>query len=175
MRTKGVNGVGRFAIDFEVANFGDVELARRGLLRAEQIRRKTIAGWVDPGVALLVLPKSVVNELGLVLTDPINVRYADGRRAQRRKAEAVYVELLGRHDTFTAIVEPKRDSALIGTIVLEALDLLVDCPKQRLIPRDPEDAVRAVESLVAVLREQAKRQPGRTAFLDSCLATGGTP
>jgi hypothetical protein len=28
----------------------------------------------------------------------------------------------------------------------------------------PEDAVRAVESLVAVLREQATRQPGRPAF-----------
>src|SRR5438045_1199945 len=101
MRAKGVNGVGRFAVDFEVANFGDIEVARRGHLRADQIRRKTIRGWVDPGAAMLVLPKPVANELGLTLTDSVvNVRYADGRRARRREAEAVSVQLLGRHGIF---------------------------------------------------------------------------
>ena len=145
MRTKGANGVGRIAIDFEVANFGDIELARRGLLRTEQIRRKTMPGWVDPGATMLVLPKAVANELGLPLTEPIRVRYADGRRAQRRGAQGAYVELLGRGDTFTAVVEPKRDSALIGAIVLEALDLLVDCKHGRLIPRDPSGPIYEIE------------------------------
>jgi hypothetical protein len=37
---------------------------------------------------------------------------------------------------FTAIVEPKRATALIGAIVLEDLDPLVDCTNQRLVPRD---------------------------------------
>jgi predicted aspartyl protease len=145
MRTKGADGVGRIAMDFEVVNFGDVELARRGLLRADQIRRKTVPGWVDPGATMLVLPKAVANELDLPLTDPINVRYADGRRARRRRAQGAYVELLGRGDTFTAIVEPKRDSALIGAIVLEALDLLVDCKQQCLVPRDPSGPVYEIE------------------------------
>ena len=145
MRTKGVNGVGRFAIDFEVANFGDVELARRGLLRAEEVRRTTIRGWVDSGATKLVLPKAAANELGLTLTDPISVRYADGRRARRREAEGAYVELLGRHGTFSAIVEPKRDTALIGAIVLEDLDLLVDCQQQRLVPRDPSGPIYEIE------------------------------
>jgi len=48
-----------------------------------------------------------------------NVRSADGRRAQRDGAEGVYVQLVGRHETFTAIVEPRRKSALLGAIVLE--------------------------------------------------------
>jgi hypothetical protein len=30
---------------------------------------------------------------------------------------------------------------LLGAIVLEALDLLVDCRKQRVVPRDPRGAV----------------------------------
>ena len=145
MRTKGVKGVGRFAIDFEVGNFADRELARRGFLRADQIRRMIIRGWVDPGAAKLVLPQSVAKELGLTLKDPISVRYADGRRARRREAEGAYVELLGRHGTFSAIIEPKRDSALIGAIVLEDLDLLVDCPKQRLVPRHPSGPVYEIE------------------------------
>jgi predicted aspartyl protease len=146
MRAKGVKGVGRFAVDFEVANFDDIALARRGHLRADQIRRKTIRGWVDPGAAMLVLPKWLANELGLTLTDSVvNVRYADGRRARRREAEAVSVTLLGRHGIFSAVVEPKRDSALIGAMVLEGLDLLVDCRRQRLIPRDPSGPIYEIE------------------------------
>jgi predicted aspartyl protease len=145
MQTKGANGVGRISIEFEVANFGDVEMAQRGLLQPDQVRRQTIRGMVDPGATKLVLPQGVVKQLGLRVGDKIEVRYADGRRAQRREAQGAYVELLGRHDTFSAIVEPKRETALIGAMVLEGLDLLVDCQRQRLIPRDPSGPVYEIE------------------------------
>jgi hypothetical protein len=46
---------------------------------------------------------------------------------------------------FSAIVEPDRDSALIGAIVMEDLDLLVDCVAQRLAPRDPDQIISEVE------------------------------
>src|SRR5713101_372619 len=126
MRTRSANGVGRFSVDFEIANNDDLALMHRGLLRPNQVRRETISGVVDPGAAMLVLPQGVVKRLGLRLGDKIRVRYADGRRAQRHEAEGAYLELLGRHDTFKALVEPKRETALIGAIVLESLDLLVD-------------------------------------------------
>jgi predicted aspartyl protease len=145
MRTKGANGVGRFRVEFLVANNDDLALVRRGLLRQEQVRRETIRGVVDFGAAKLVLPQAIVKQLGLPLGARINVRYADGRRAQRREAEGAYVELLGRHGTFTAIVEPKRTDALIGAIVLEDLDLLVDCQRQRLVPRDPRGPIYEIE------------------------------
>ena len=45
---------------------------------------------------------------------------------------------MGRHGTFRAIVAPNRREPLIGAIVLEDLDLLVDCSKQRVHPRDPQ-------------------------------------
>ena len=145
MRTQGASGVGRFAIEFEVANFVDIELARRGLLPDDQVRRQTIRGWVDSGATMLVLPKAVADELGLALADPISVRSADGRRARRRRVQGAHIDLLGRQDTFSAIVEPKRDSALIGAMVLEGLDLLVDCQHQRLVPRDPSGPVYEIE------------------------------
>jgi predicted aspartyl protease len=145
MRGAGTNGVGRFSIEFEVANNDDLALVRRGLLRATEVRRETIQGVVDSGAAMLVLPENVVKKLGLPLGDKVKVRYADGRRAQRREAKGVAVKLLGRDDIFTAIIEPKRQTALIGAIVLEALDLLVDCQKQRVVPRDPSGAVYEIE------------------------------
>jgi hypothetical protein len=42
-------------------------------------------------------------------------------------------------------VEPGRESALIGMIVLEDLDFLVDCAGQRLVPRDPNQIISEVE------------------------------
>jgi predicted aspartyl protease len=138
---KGAKGVGRFSVEFDIANSEDLVRAKDGTLPEDKVRRTTVSGIVDPGAAMLVLPEAVVKRLGLSLGEKIKVRYADGRRAERRQAEAAYVELLGRHDTFKALVEPKRDTALIGAIVLESLDLLVDCGQQRLIPRDPRGPV----------------------------------
>lgn len=137
--------MGRFNVTIEVANNDDLALVRRGMLDPDDVRRQSIEGIVDSGTAKLVLPQSVVKQLGLDLTDHVTVRYADGRTAQRREAEGVYVELLGRHGTFTAVVEPRRKSALIGAIVLEDLDLLVDCQQQRDVPRDPHGAIYEIE------------------------------
>jgi predicted aspartyl protease len=145
MRAKGANGVGRFSVEIEVANYGDLTLVDRGMLPADQVRRETIQGVVDSGATKLVLPLAVVKRLGLPLGDPIQVRYADGRRVQRAGVEGVYVQLLGRHGTFTAIVEPRRQTALLGAIVLEDLDLLVDCTAQRVVPRDPRGAIYEIE------------------------------
>jgi predicted aspartyl protease len=137
--------VGRFSVEFEVANNDELAAARLGLLREDQVRRATIQGVVDSGATRLVLPEAVVKRLGLALGRSITVRYADGRRAKRKGAEGVYLKLLGRHSTFRAIVEPKRKTALIGAIVLEDLDLLVDCIAQRLVPRDPRGETCDIE------------------------------
>ena len=52
--------------------------------------------------------------------------------------------LLGRDGVFSAIVESKRETALIGAIVLEVLDLLVDCANLRLMPRDPKYVISEI-------------------------------
>src|SRR5260370_42585800 len=99
-RVGGGKPVGRFSVEFEVANNDDLELVRRGVLPGDQVRRQTISGVVYPGAAMLVLPKTIVKELGLRLGRKIRVRYADGRRAQRQEAKEVHVELLCRDATF---------------------------------------------------------------------------
>ena len=49
MRARGANGMGRFSVEFEVANNDDLALARRGMLPPDQVRRETIQGVVDSG------------------------------------------------------------------------------------------------------------------------------
>jgi predicted aspartyl protease len=145
MKSRGVNGVGRFAVEFEVANHVDVIDAERGLLQPDKVRRLTITGVVDSGATRLVLPAKVVKQLGVPSRGKVKVRYANQQTATREAVAYVEVRLLGREGVFTAMVEPKRRDALIGAIVLEDLDFLVDCTHQRLVPRDPRFVVSEIE------------------------------
>lgn len=73
------------------------------------------------------------------------MKYADGRTAERATAQRVRLVYGGRESVFSAVVEPARESALIGAIVMEELDFLIDCIGQRLIPRDPTKIISEAE------------------------------
>ncbi len=145
MRATGGKSVGRFSISFELANTMDVLKVEEGSLDPDQVRRMTIQGVVDSGAAKFVLPKSAADRLGLARGQKVKVRYADGRTATRQTARGAHVTILGREGDFTAVIEPKRTEALIGGIVLEDLDLLVDCQNRQLVPRDPRMALYEIE------------------------------
>lgn len=137
--------MGRFSVDLVLANSEDLMLARRGMLPQDEVRRVTIRGVVDTGATRLVIPATIAKRLGLPKAGKINARYADGRQEVRDLVDGVHLELMGRSSVFKAAVEPKRESALIGAIVLEDLDFLVDPTLQRLFPRDPKMIVSEIE------------------------------
>jgi predicted aspartyl protease len=136
---------GRFSIDLELVNDKDLANAETGAMPADQVRRLTARGVVDSGATRLVIPESVAKRLGLEASGSVEVRYADGRIAERPIVERVRLTYAGRSSVFNAIVEPGRESALVGAIVLEDLDLLVDCGNQRLVPRDPRKIISEIE------------------------------
>lgn len=137
--------MGRFSVEFEVANGRDIMQVELGQLSPEKVRRVRLQGVVDLGATRLVLPSFVVKPLGLPTVDRSPVRYADGRKAKRDLVNYARVELQGRRGLVDAIAEPRRKTALIGSFVLEVLDFLVDCPKQVLIPRDPKHIMAEIE------------------------------
>ncbi len=137
--------MGRVSVEVELVNHQDIVRAADGTIAADKVRRLRMAAVIDTGATYLVLPKTAADQLGVPTMGKTEVRYADHRRSTRRVVEDVQVELLGRHGTFKAIVEPKRDNVLIGAIVLEDLDLLVDCRTQTLQPRDPKQIITEIE------------------------------
>ena len=142
-----INGekMGRFAVEFNLLNSIDFALMLRGLMTSDQVRQVKIRGVVDTGATRLVIPESIAKQLGAREVGETKVRYADGRTATRKLVDDVMVDLLGRQATFRAAVEPDRDSALIGAIVLEDLDFVVDCSTQSLHPRDPDQIISEIE------------------------------
>ena len=81
---------------------------------------------IDTGAIMLVLPKSVVDELKLPVQRTTTVKYANEETAERDIVWGVELEICGRKGVFEAVVEPKKTYALIGAIVLETLDLIVE-------------------------------------------------
>jgi predicted aspartyl protease len=137
--------VGRVTINVELSNNSDAAQVRAGTLPPERVRRISVPATVDTGRMRLALPESVVAALGLPPGGEVNVAYADGRTVRRNKAKSVLLQYLGRDGVFDAIVEPARTDALVGAIVLEELDLLVDCANQKLVPRDPNILTAEIE------------------------------
>jgi predicted aspartyl protease len=137
--------MGRFSVEVDLANHEDLFRAKAGLIPLEQVRRARVRGVVDSGATRLVIPASIAQQLGLDTAGSAKVRYADGRTAERSIVKDLRLSYGGRESVFNAIVEPGRESVLIGAIVLEDLDFLVDCVAQRLVPRDPKQIVSEAE------------------------------
>lgn len=137
--------MGRFSVEVELVNQKDLFRAEAGLIPPEQVRRARIRGVVDSGAARLVIPEAIASQLGVEMSGTAKVRYADGRTAERSIARDVHLAYGGRESNFSAVVEPDRESALIGAIVLEELDFMVDCVGQRLVPRDPKQIISEIE------------------------------
>jgi predicted aspartyl protease len=137
--------MGRFSVEVELTNHEDLYRAKAGIIAPGDVRRARVRGVVDSGATRLVIPGSLARQLGLESSGSAKVRYADGSTAERTIVKDVHLSYGGRESVFNAIVEPTRDSILIGAIVLEDLDFLIDCGGQRLVPRDPHQIVSEIE------------------------------
>jgi len=137
--------MGRVATDVELVNYRDRVLAEAGSLSPDKIRRVRLEAIVDTGASHLVIPKFAADALGVSIVGETSVRYADHHRASRKIVNDVEVTLLSRSGVFRAIVEPDRKDALLGAIVLEDMDFIVDCRDQKLIPRDPDRILTEIE------------------------------
>ncbi len=121
----------------KLANAFDYFLLERGAISEADIRRAEVEALVDTGANMLVLPEEVVEQLGLREIDRRRVRYADGRADVKRVVGSVYLEIAGRHGDFDAIAENRGTMPLIGQVVLEELDLIVD-PRSKEVRPDPD-------------------------------------
>ena len=130
--------MGKLIVELEIANYDDVRMAECGHLAPEKVRRTTLRGIVNPNVRRPILPKALVKELGLPI-HPAKVKARDsrGRWRLRSLAEAVEIQMLGRGNTYSAIVDPGAETVVIGWMVLNVLDFVLNETKNRLTPRDP--------------------------------------
>jgi predicted aspartyl protease len=121
-----------------LANNEDLVAVQFGVMPLDDVRRFEVNGVVDPKALRVVLPQVAMDALGLPESWRAKTRYADGSIKERSFIKNVSITLCGRESVFSAVIEPGRTDALIGAIVMEELDLIVDCVTGQLLPRDPQ-------------------------------------
>ncbi len=124
--------MGEVRVKVKLTNAIDEALVSRGLLNPNQLRVYETQALVVTGAVRMVLPMSIVQELGLRIRGKQIAKYADGREEEIGLTEALIIEIEGRETSEAALVT--GDEVLIGQTVLETLDFLVDCKNQCLIP-----------------------------------------
>ena len=123
-------------VEVELTNYQDQVLVEHGYRDASSIRKERVRLWADTGSTLLALPQDLVEKLGLRITDQkVIVTYADGWKDEWPVARGVTVEVGDRSMITECLVGPPRSEPLLGQIILERLDLFVNCAEGKLVPR----------------------------------------
>ena len=82
-----------------------------------------------------MLPQNVVERIGVPTQRTVVVTYADDRKEERPVAGPVTMKIGNRFMNTDCVVGPPLSQALVGQIVMEALDLVADCTNRTLTPR----------------------------------------
>src|SRR2546425_11863820 len=124
--------MGQVHVRVVLTNHREAVMARLGQLDASQVHRYETEALIDTGAVRSTIPAAVAERLGLFRLRKTDAKYADGRVEEVDLAEVVTIEMLGRQIEITPMV--LGEHVLLGVMVLEGLDLMVDCHSNRLVP-----------------------------------------
>src|SRR5262245_15278014 len=124
--------MGQLHVPLTLANTREVVMARLGHLDSAQVHTIETEALVDTGAMHLVIPDTLADQLGLLRLRTQTLTMADGRDGIYAQTEPVTIELLGRAWEVGAVV--MGQTVLLGAIILEGLDLAVDCTRGTLLP-----------------------------------------
>ena len=113
--------MGQVHVRVMLTNHREEVMARLGQLAPEQVHRYETEALIDTGAVRSTIPPAVADRLGLFRLGHTDANYADGRVEEVDMTEAISLAMLGRKAVTTAMV-------------LEDLDLMVDCNRNLLVP-----------------------------------------
>ncbi len=116
-----------------VFNEWDEVLEKRGF--TSEVRKVEVEGLVDTGTVMMLIPQDMKEHLGIEDKGKVIAVLADERRIELLKAGTVRVEIAGRSFSTDCLVGPPGCEVLIGHLILEALDLVLDLVKGKMLPR----------------------------------------
>jgi len=134
--------MGKTFVKVKMWNFRDQDKIKDGELNPIEVDAQ-----VDKGATTVVLTPALARELNLERAGKVQVRYANEKREMKEKVIGLALEIGGRIGVFNAIIEPERERPLIGQIVLEDLDFLIDSKSGTLIPNPASPDLPLLDAL----------------------------
>jgi clan AA aspartic protease len=124
----------------QLTNYSDKLLSNNLDKKNNDIRTYSMDALIDTGSVMFLLPQDICEKLGLNIMNKFVVTYADERKEERNVAGMVEITLCERTMVTDCIVGPPNCEPLIGQLILERLDLIVDPNRQTIHPR-PESPI----------------------------------
>lgn len=125
--------MGKVLVRATIENLADVENRERGLIPPEQVRAIEVTdALVDTGATTLLLPKRLIQQLGLRHFRTRQVKGVGGI-VPMPMYSAARLTVQGRECALDVGEVADNLPVLIGQVPLELLDFVVDCNGQRLI------------------------------------------
>jgi clan AA aspartic protease len=118
--------------NIELINSGDVEVARRGFIKKNEIRKARVKALVDSGAYMLCINQSLKEQLGLPLIDTQVAELANGMKERYEIVGPVEVIFENRSTSCRALVLPGDAEVLLGAIPIEDMDVIIDPKDQKL-------------------------------------------
>jgi len=125
--------MGRVVETVKIQNYIDIVKAEEGLIAESEVRTVKVEGVVDTGATYLCLPPKVIEDLGLRYSRSALVKTGNGI-VERRTFLGAYITIKDRYEQMSVMENDHQTPVLIGYLVLEALDFVVDPKSQKLIP-----------------------------------------
>jgi predicted aspartyl protease len=135
--------VGEVRATLLLENQRDRILADAGHLDSNRVRHLEIDALVDTGAVMTLLPRDVVETLGLPIEGAFVFTLANEAQVPFGRARFLSLTLAGRQWDTDCLVGPPKCEPLIGQLVLERLDLIVD-PVARIVSPRPESPLGPV-------------------------------
>ena len=110
----------------------DSAFAKRGIIKADEIRQMTVQAIVDTGAWTLVINEDIRQKLGLDEQGLGEATLADGQKGEYPMVGPLEIRWKNRHMIGEALVIPDAPAVLLGAMVLEHMDLTIN-PKRELV------------------------------------------
>lgn len=136
--------MGKTVEHVKVQNFVDIAKVAEGLLQSDQIRTVEFDAIVDTGAAYLCMPPELVEKLGLTYSFTRPVTTANGS-VTRRIFKGADITIRERNEQMSVMESDATTPPLIGYLVLEVLDFVVNPKSQQLIGNPDHDGKWVVE------------------------------
>jgi len=140
----GVNEMGLVYAEIDLTSIDDIVLNRRGFLDKDKIKQVRINALVDSGAYMLSINETVRAQLDLPFIEKQFGTLADESLIEVDVVGPVEVRFENRRTTVDAIVLQGDAEVLLGAILMEDMDVLIDPRQQKLVvnPKHPYVATK---------------------------------
>jgi len=134
--------MGLIYAEIELINSGDLEMARRHIIGAEEVKSVKVNMLVDSGAYNLCINETIQQQLDLPFIEKRKAVMANGTVEEFEVVGPVVLKFKNRRTVCNAFVLQGNNEPLLGAIPMEDLDVIIHPQRQEMIvnPEHPNYA-----------------------------------